>query len=136
MSYPYSRRFVSSPYGWRRHPVTGAKSFHGGVDFAVPSGTAITAFAAGKVVDKRHTDERGNTITVSYKVGSKTVKMKYWHMRTPSPLQRGDKVIENQLIGVVGDTGTAALGDHLHLEIWVDGQAVDPLTWLDAKDEE
>jgi hypothetical protein len=103
------------------------KSFHGGVDFGVcvtPS-LDIYAPAAGKVVFSGELTIRGNATIIDHGWG---VYSGIWHQKA-TYVQVGDFVEQGQLIGLIGDTGRVS-GPHLHWEIWVGGQQVNPLTWL------
>jgi murein DD-endopeptidase MepM/ murein hydrolase activator NlpD len=124
MRLPFRADTLTSSFGWRHHPITGRRSFHTGIDLAPHAGAAITPIAAGTVLAARWDAERGNVIEIDHGAG---IVSKYWHMRDPTPLCIGDDVTEDTELGQVGRTGTAAAGDHLHLEIWVAGVLADPL---------
>lgn len=128
MKLPFDRRTISSPFGWRRDPVTARKSHHNGVDFGVPGGVAVRAPAACKVFAKRTTRPDGNTVELDLGDG---VIVKFKHLREPASVKVGQQLDEDARIGVVGHTGTTAHGDHLHMETWVDGSLVDPLSLVE-----
>lgn len=128
MRLPFLRRTVSSPYGWRRHPFTGVKSFHLGADFKVPAGSSIRPIAPGVVASKRYHPAKGYTVTIRHDA---QLVSKYLHLQAASSLKVGEEVTERTEIGRVGNTGTSSYGAHLHLEVWVDGGHVDPLAFIE-----
>ena len=99
-------------------------SYHSGADFASAPGTAIYAAAPGIVVMADTLNIRGNTIAIDHGWGVYTV---YAHL-TEFSVNLGDRVDIGQLIGTAGSTGRVT-GPHLHWEVWVNGVAVNPLTW-------
>ncbi|MGF6604950.1 murein DD-endopeptidase MepM/ murein hydrolase activator NlpD [Paraburkholderia sp. GAS448] len=116
---------VSSPFGYRTHPVKGKHLMHTGVDFAAPKGTPVAAAASGtvKFVGTRH--GYGKTVVLSHPQGYTT---HYAHLSAfARDLRVGAPVTEGQPLGAVGSTGTAT-GAHLHFEVRQNNQPVDPLT--------
>lgn len=114
-----------SPYGPRIHPITGKRTFHHGIDVAMPSGTPLTAGADGVVAHKGSGGSGGNTVLLKHAGGMHTV---YYHMQRPSPLRVGAAVKTGDVVGYVGTTG-ASTGPHLHFELrrsrnW--GDTIDP----------
>ncbi len=111
---------VSSPFGlrWNRH--------HKGIDIPAPKGTPILAAKSGKVT-YRGFQKRGygNVIIIAHDDGSKTV---YAHARR-TIVKKGMFVEKGQVIGFVGRTGKTT-GSHLHFEINLDGDFVNPLDYL------
>lgn len=104
---------VTSPFGWRTHPITGRQHLHGGIDIAAPNGTLILASKAGVVVISQYGSSYGNYVVISHPDGTRTL---YAHMsqRSVSP---GDTVSQGQTVGLVGSTGSST-GNHLHFETW------------------
>lgn len=104
------------------------KSFHAGVDFGVCAAPSLDIYApaAGKVVFSGPLTVRGNATIIDHGWG---VYSGIFHQKE-SYVQVGDLVQQGQLIGLIGDTGRVS-GPHLHWEIWVGGQQVNPLTWLE-----
>lgn len=127
MRLPFSRRTISSHYGWRRDSRSGVKSFHAGTDFRVPSGSSVRPIAAGIIAAKRWSPANGNTVTVQHADG---LVSKYFHLREACPLKKGTQVDVRTEIGKVGDTGASALGAHLHLEVWVKGRHTNPVEYI------
>lgn len=124
---------ITSRYGYRRHPQTGRKSFHTGIDLQAPKGTKVRPVLPGHIAYKTTTPAEGNIVHVDHGNG---IVSKYKHLAGPCPLSRGDEV-DTDVIGRVGDTGSTARGAHLHLEVWIHGKRVDPLQLLEpAADDE
>lgn len=123
---------VTSPYGWRTHPVTGQASLHTGVDYGAARGTQVTAADGGVVKDIINICTEGNfscgggygnLIEIDHGNGRTTL---YAHLQTNSvPWKKGQKVTKGQTIGRVGSTGRST-GAHLHFETSINGQTVDP----------
>ena len=118
-----------SPYGWRRHPITGKRTFHHGVDVAMPVGSPLTAPADGVIVHKGDGASGGVTLIIKHADDLFTV---YYHLQKPSHLEKGARVLEGDLVGFSGNTGRST-GPHLHLEVrksrrW--GDTVDPVPYL------
>lgn len=127
-----------SPYGPRIHPITKRRTFHHGIDVAMPVGTQLTAPADGVVAHKaddwhakphwqRQRDTGGNTLIVKHAPDLYTA---YYHLQSPSPLPVGHKVSTGDPIAKSGNTG-ASTGPHLHLEVrrsrkWGDTQDPQP----------
>lgn len=116
---------VSSAFGGRRDPVTGARRFHGGVDIAAPAGSPIGAVAAGRVVFAGRQGGYGNTVIVEHADGRQS---RYAHAARLL-VKEGDAVDSGQTIATVGSTGRST-GPHLHLEVTENGRRVDPLRSL------
>ena len=115
---------ISSLFGYRRHPVYKDRRFHGGVDYAAPSGTAIYASGAGTIEMARYVNGYGNYIKIRHNSEYETA---YGHMsRFASGMRPGARVKQGQIIGYVGSTGRST-GPHLHFEILRKGQRIDPL---------
>lgn len=119
----YSR--VSSPYGWRIHPVHGTKKFHYGIDLAAKEGTPIVATRSGKVTKATYDSAAGYYVTLDHGDGFSS---KYLHM-THYIVKKGDYVTAGQVIGYVGSTGTST-GPHLHFSILYKGEYVNPANYI------
>lgn len=122
--------YFTSRYGNRRTYIgqgteLQVQGFHTGLDFGGGDGLAITAPAAGWVVFAGPWTVRGNAIVIDHGWG---VYSGFWH-QSAIQVQVGDRVEQNQVIGLVGGTGRVT-GAHLHWELWVNGIQVDPLDWL------
>lgn len=112
---------ITSPFGWRLHPITGKYAFHSGLDIGYAEGTPIVAMKSGTVVYAAAYGDYGNCIILEHPGGEYTL---YAHCATLNALY-GD-VRRGEIIASVGSTG-ASTGPHLHLEWWQNGQYRDPL---------
>lgn len=112
---------ITSPFGWRSNPFGGAPEFHQGLDIAAPSGTTVTAAAAGTVIMAQWYGGYGNYILIDHGGGYSTG---YGHL-SAIYVSNGQFVKRGQAIGAVGSTG-ASTGPHLHFEVRIDGKPVDP----------
>lgn len=117
----------SSGYGNRKDPKNGRKAFHAGIDFAAPRGTAIYATGAGEVVFSARQRGYGNLIKIRHAFGYETV---YAHLNRRR-VKVGDKVERGDRIGDMGNTGRST-GTHLHYEIRVNGNTVNPAKYIEA----
>ena len=116
-------RFTSS-FGSRRHPVLGYSRMHWGVDWAAPRGTPILASASGTVTHAGWTSGYGRQTVIKHANGYET---SYSHQNSiAKDVVVGAKVRQGQVIGAVGSTGLST-GNHLHYEVSVNGQRVDPM---------
>lgn len=116
---------ITSPFGMRYHPIDHVWRQHDGVDIPAPNGTNIGAARSGTVIEVGSTAARGNYIKVQHDDGLVTL---YQHCNSILA-QQGDKVAQDQTIATVGSTGKVT-GPHLHLEVWKNGTAVDPMQYL------
>lgn len=116
---------ISSAYGQRIHPITGKSSFHGGIDIPADAGTKIHAYAAGKVVKSEMHSSYGNYIKIDHGSGCYSL---YAH-QSERLKEIGDTVTSGEVIGKVGTTGSST-GNHLHFEIWLDSERVNPATYV------
>ena len=116
---------ISSPYGYRIHPITGTRKLHSGIDYAAPAGTPIYAADDGVVLTSGWINGYGYTITVNHGSGIVTL---YAHCSSLIATA-GQKVTKGQTIARVGTTGNST-GNHLHFEVKVNGVAQDPNKYL------
>jgi murein DD-endopeptidase MepM/ murein hydrolase activator NlpD len=115
---------LSSPFGWRKHPVLHVAKFHEGVDFSAPQGTPVRAAADGIVSLVTTHRTYGRYIKLSH---SPHLETGYAHLANFAPhLRAGQIVHKGDVIAYVGRTGLAS-GNHLLFEVLVDGKHVDPL---------
>lgn len=118
---------ISSPYGWRVHPITGVRKLHTGVDIAPGCGKPIYAVNNGVVVSVTHPAAYGNLVTIDHGGGILT---RYGHMYDDGVLvHAGEHVAAGQQIAKVGSNGWST-GCHVHLEILLNGSIVNPQTYL------
>ena len=122
---PVKASRVSSPYGTRFHPILKTYRMHSGIDYAAPSGTPIVAPADGVVSFAGVKGGYGNAIMVNHRKGMETL---YGHMSAfATGMNAGKSVKAGDVIGFVGSTGRST-GPHLHYEVRINGQIVDPST--------
>jgi len=132
LSKPFTGRFltpvqgrISSPYGYRRHPVYKVRKLHTGLDIAAARGTPIRCAGDGIVVHASRWGGYGNCIIVDHGGGLATL---YGHCSRLG-VTTGQKVTQGQVIGYVGSTGVAT-GPHLHFEVRKDGHPVNPKGYM------
>lgn len=116
---------ISSPFGYRIHPITGTKKLHSGIDYAAPYGTAIYAAEDGKVLTSGWINGYGYTVTINHGGGYVTL---YAHC-SKLLVTAGQSVTKGQTIAKVGSTGNST-GNHLHFEVKVNGTAKNPANFL------
>lgn len=112
---------VTSSFGPRTHPITGAKRLHAGIDLGAPTGTPIGAAAAGTVTFAGERGGYGNLVIVDHGNGTET---RYAHQDTLG-VRAGQVVEAGEPLGTVGSTGQST-GPHLHFEYRRNGEPVDP----------
>jgi len=121
---------ISSGFGDRVAPCRNCSSNHRGVDFIPGSGAPIFAIADGVVASSEFGGGYGQYAYIEHEINGQTILSVYAHMRRDSsPLRVGDKVRVGDFIGLVGNTGTST-GAHLHFEIRINDEYVDPFAWL------
>jgi len=121
---PVSGR-ISSPYGYRIHPIYGVKRMHTGVDYAASQGTPVVSVKSGTVILRQYNSSYGNYIIVDHGGG---VSSLYAHL-SGFAISYGQSVKQGQKIGYVGSTG-ASTGPHLHFEIRINGNHVNPANYV------
>jgi len=121
MKTPINGARLSSPFGMRKHPISGFTKMHQGTDFAAPLGTPIMASGTGTVTRAKWCGGGGNCIKIKHNSTYETV---YAHMQSfAKGIKVGKKVKQGQIIGYVGSTGIST-GPHLHYEVIVNGKKV------------
>lgn len=121
-------RFTSE-YGMREHPVLGGVRMHKGVDLAAPIGTAVYATADGMVGKAEWFGGYGLFVAVEH---GGNIETRYGHMSRLN-VAAGQMVHKGQILGYVGMTGRTT-GPHLHYEVRVAGEAVNPLPYMQQSD--
>jgi murein DD-endopeptidase MepM/ murein hydrolase activator NlpD len=116
---------ISSPFGWRTHPITRKQSMHTGTDIVAPTGTQMRAAGAGVVVIAGWGGAYGNMIVIDHGGGISTL---YGH-GSRLDVREGQSIQANQVIGAVGSTGWST-GAHLHFEVREGGNPIDPLRFF------
>jgi murein DD-endopeptidase MepM/ murein hydrolase activator NlpD len=118
---------VSSPFGYRADPFLGRPALHPGVDLIQPPGSEIKATAIGRVVHAGPMGGYGNCVEIDHGNG---VSTRFGHMMEVL-VTEGQMVKAGDTIGRIGSTGRST-GPHLHYEVRVDGEPVDPERFLTA----
>lgn len=122
VDYPY----LTSSFGWRRNPVTGRHSMHEGLDFSAPRGTPIYAASGGVVTESRYHPGYGKLVEINHGNGLVT---RYAHASSIN-VKLGQVVAKGEMIARVGSTGRST-GPHLHFEVRMADQPLDPRLFLD-----
>ncbi|MCW2736350.1 M23 family metallopeptidase [Nocardioides sp.] len=121
--------YVTSPFGYREHPIYHYWGLHDGVDFGGGCGTPLKAAAPGRVISSYWSGVYGNRLIIDNgALAGRGVATIYNHASSYN-VGVGDQVAEGQVIGYEGDTGWST-GCHLHFTVMVNGQAVDPMNWF------
>ena len=128
LDYPVAGR-VTSPFGYRIHPIYGYYGLHDGTDFGAGCGASLRAVANGTVVSAYYSSVYGNRLYVSLgRVNGASLVAVYNHASSYR-VGVGDKVSRGETLGYVGSTGWST-GCHLHFTILRSGTAVDPMQYL------
>jgi len=125
MRFPTAKQFrISSNFNPRRlNPVTGRVAPHKGVDFAMPQGTPVLAVGDGEVVMAKRSGAAGYFVAIRH---GRSYTTRYMHLKKLL-VKPGQKVKRGDRVALSGNTGRST-GPHLHYEVWVNQQAVNPLT--------
>ena len=115
---------ITSPFGMRENPVLGVRRLHAGVDLGTASGTPVRAAAAGVVRRASSDGVNGRILVLDHGRGVTTI---YCH-NDELLVQDGERVAKGQVISYSGNTGRST-GPHLHYQLDLAGQAVDPLRY-------
>jgi murein DD-endopeptidase MepM/ murein hydrolase activator NlpD len=126
-SMPAAVMMMSSGFGYRSDPFTGGGAMHNGLDFKGPVGTPILAAAEGRVTSVGAQGGYGNTVEITHANGLVT---RYAHL-SGFNVANGQKVDRGVQIGRMGSTGRST-GSHLHFEVRLNGQAINPRKFLEA----
>ena len=126
-SMPAAVMMMSSGFGYRSDPFTGGGAMHNGLDFKGPLGTPILAAADGKITSAGSQGGYGNIIEITHANGLLT---RYAHL-SGFNVSLGQKVERGVQIGRMGSTGRST-GSHLHFEVRLNGQAINPRKFLEA----
>lgn len=118
---------VSSYFGYRIHPITGANQMHNGMDIAAPAGTPVKAGLTGRVTSATYNDSYGNYVIIE---DSKGYEIRYAHLNSMS-VSAGQSIEKGTDIGTVGSTGQST-GNHLHIELLHNGERLNPIFYFEA----
>lgn len=122
---PISGGRLSSGFGGRNAPTKGASTNHKGIDWATPIGTAVMASCGGTVTKAGWGSGYGYVVYIRHEDGRET---RYGHL-SKVLVSAGQRVSQGQKIALSGNTGRST-GPHVHFEIRINGQAVNPLNYL------
>ncbi len=122
---PISGGRQSSGFGRRNAPTRGASTYHKGIDWATPTGTAVMASSAGTVVKAGWGSGYGYVVYINHADGRQT---RYGHL-SKVLVSTGQTVSQGQKIALSGNTGVST-GPHVHFEILINGSQVNPLNYL------
>lgn len=122
---PLSGGRLSSGFGRRKSPTKGASSYHRGIDWATPTGTAVFASSGGTVVKAGWGGGYGYVVYINHADGNQT---RYGHL-SKVLVKSGQTVSQGQKIALSGSTGISS-GPHVHFEILVNGSQVNPMNYL------
>jgi murein DD-endopeptidase MepM/ murein hydrolase activator NlpD len=128
LRYPVAGR-VTSPFGYRTHPIYGYWGLHDGVDFASGCGSPMYASAPGRVVASYYQTAYGNRLIIDHGYARGVGLATIYNHATSYVVDRGDRVSRGQLIGYMGSTGWST-GCHLHFTVMANGRPVDPMRWF------
>lgn len=117
--------YPSGRFGRRTDPFSGESDYHPGIDISAPRGAKVVATADGLVVAAGRRSDYGKLVTVEHKLG---VSTRYGHLDRFT-VKPGERVRRGDVIGYVGSTGRST-GPHLHYEVRLNGQALNPLRFV------
>lgn len=116
---------LTSSYGMRVHPVLGGRRAHKGIDLAGPVGTPIYATADGVISKAEWFSSYGLYVSIEH---GGALQTRYGHMSRLN-VASGQRVRKGEIIGFIGTTGRST-GPHLHYEVRVNGEAVNPIPYM------
>ena len=120
---------ITSPFGMRKHPITGVYKLHTGTDFGVPCGTVVQAARAGTVIQAYVDPAYGLRTVISHGVVDGALLTTTYNHQSRIDVQVGQTVNVGDPIGLSGTTGYST-GCHLHFELLVNADFVDPVPWM------
>ncbi|MFL6159958.1 MAG: M23 family metallopeptidase [Marmoricola sp.] len=122
---PVRNTYITSPYGWRRHPIYGYWGLHDGDDFHAPCGVPLLAGRGGTVIQEYYSDVWGNRLYLDVgKFNGKPVTLIYNHISSYKA-HTGEHVRTGQIVAYAGTTGWST-ACHLHFTVLLNGTAVNP----------
>jgi murein DD-endopeptidase MepM/ murein hydrolase activator NlpD len=120
---------VTSPFGWRTHPIYGYRSLHDGIDFGAACGTPIRAAADGHVLEEYFQTAWGNRIIIDHGIHDGVSVATISNHLSGYAVSAGASVKRGQIVGYVGTTGWST-GCHLHYTVLQNGTPVNPQNWF------
>lgn len=123
--WPVDSAVLTSPFGYRIQPITRRWTMHTGLDLGAPTGTPILATSDGLVTFSGWSSGHGYSVILDH---GQDVTTHYFHA-SRLLVDEGDEVSAGDVIALVGSTGMST-GPHLHFELLIDGEKVDPLEYL------
>ena len=125
MMWPTAVTQITSPFGWRTHPVFGSQRFHSGIDIGADYGDTVAAADGGVVILSEWMGGYGKAVIIEHGNGISTL---YGH-NSELLVSEGQRVRKGEAIARVGSTGYST-GPHLHFEVRQDGSPVNPMSYL------
>jgi murein DD-endopeptidase MepM/ murein hydrolase activator NlpD len=116
---------ISSEFGWREHPLTQERDYHRGLDIAVSTGSPVYSAEKGIVTYSGWSKGYGRLIIIQHRNNTKT----YYAHNLRLLVKQGDKIRQGKIIALSGNSGVST-GPHLHFEVKVNNQSIDPLKYL------
>lgn len=129
LSSPVPGASVTSPFGYREHPIYHYWGLHDGTDFGVGCGTPLRAVADGTVMQAYWSSVYGNRLYLNVGRANGTFLTAVYNHATRYTVGVGEHVRRGEIVGYVGSTGWST-GCHLHFTVLANGTAVDPMNWL------
>lgn len=123
---------LTSPYGYRTHPIFGISKLHAGMDIANSPGTAVNAAASGVVISAGWFGGYGNAVLIAHSINGKSYVTLYAHLSSIS-VSGGQVVGQHQMIGRMGTTGNST-GPHLHFEVHIGSFAASGANTVNPRD--
>jgi murein DD-endopeptidase MepM/ murein hydrolase activator NlpD len=120
---------ITSPFGMRVHPITGVRKLHTGTDLGIPCGTQVHAAREGTVLSAGWDTAYGFRTVVSHGIVNGALLTTTYNHQSHLGVTAGQHVDVGQVIGISGTTGYST-GCHLHFELLVNGDFVDPMPWM------
>lgn len=120
---------ITSPFGWRTHPIYGYWGLHDGTDFGGGCGQAIVAAESGRVISSYWSDVYGNRLIIDHGALAGAGVATIYNHASSYTVSPGTQVQRGEVIGYVGDTGWST-ACHLHFTVMSNGQAVDPANYF------
>jgi len=125
MMWPTETRYITSPFGWRTHPIFGTQRFHSGLDIGADYGEAVVAADGGVVISAGWLGGYGKAVIIDH---GNSISTLYGH-NSELFVSEGQRVRKGEIIARVGSTGDST-GPHLHFEVRQNGSPVSPMNYL------